>query len=95
MTVGAQMGKKQDLGKRFFDVTELVRSIQRAEREPDCFRRMWEDCDRQDCAWRAYCIETEQAVPLEDGRTGGGGGPTGPSMGPGGSSSQPSAKKGE
>ena len=38
-------------------LTELVRSLQRTEGNPDCFRsRDAENCDQQDCAWRAYCL---------------------------------------
>ena len=42
------------------DVTELVRSLQRRERNPDCFRRSQGDCDRTDCCWRQWCIHVFQ-----------------------------------
>jgi hypothetical protein len=38
--------------KDFLDVTEFIRSIQRSEGDPDCFRRPEGDCDRLDCSWR-------------------------------------------
>jgi len=41
----------------FFDLTNLIRSIQRAEGNPDCFDRVEGHCDRLDCAWRRYCLE--------------------------------------
>jgi hypothetical protein len=41
----------------FLDRTALIRSIQRAEGNPDCFRRGQVDCDQMDCAWRNYCLE--------------------------------------
>ncbi len=44
----------------FFDLTNLIRSIQRAEGNPDCFGRGQGHCDRLDCAWRRYCLERSQ-----------------------------------
>lgn len=38
-------------------VRNLIRSIQRAEGNPDCFQRAGGHCDRMDCAWREYCLE--------------------------------------
>lgn len=45
------------LRKDFLDITELIRSIQRAEGNPGCFRRAQDHCDQLGCAWRAYCLE--------------------------------------
>ena len=39
----------------FLDMTALIRSIQRAEGNPDCFMKGEDDCDRLDCSWRLYC----------------------------------------
>ena len=47
------LGSKKD----FLDVTKLIRSIQRAEGNPDCFRRAQDYCDQLGCAWRLYCLE--------------------------------------
>jgi len=47
--------------KNFLDATALIRSIQRAEGNPDCFRRAQLGCDQIDCAWRKYCLEEGQA----------------------------------
>jgi hypothetical protein len=44
----------------FFDLTNLIRSIQRAEGNPDCFARAQSDCDRFDCVWRQYCLKAPQ-----------------------------------
>jgi len=44
----------------FFDLTNLIRSIQRAEGNPDCFGRAQGHCDHPDCAWRQYCLEKPQ-----------------------------------
>ena len=43
--------------KDFLDVTALVRSVQRADGLPDCFRQPPGACDRLDCTWRTYCLE--------------------------------------
>ncbi len=39
----------------FLDPVQLLRSIQRAEGNPDCFRRR-DICEEFECAWRPYCI---------------------------------------
>lgn len=36
------------------DLVELIRSIQRAEGNRDCFLRE-DSCDEMECAWRPYC----------------------------------------
>ncbi len=43
--------------KNYLDINELVRSIQRAENNVDCFRKGHNDCDQFDCAWREYCLD--------------------------------------
>ena len=48
-----EKAQKEDL----IDITALVRSIQRAEGDPDCFRRPKVDCSRSECKWHAYCLE--------------------------------------
>jgi hypothetical protein len=40
----------------FLDITALIRSVQRAEGNPDCFLKGDEDCEQLDCAWRLYCL---------------------------------------
>ncbi len=68
----------------FLDLNQLVRSIQRAEGNPDCFGRSNGFCDRTECAWRPYCLGGREKEPE------GGLGPGGDSMnaqpfdGPGG-----------
>jgi hypothetical protein len=39
------------------DIIRLIRSIQRIEGNPDCFRTAAGDCDRLDCIWREYCLK--------------------------------------
>lgn len=58
-------GKERGLKWRFLDTTNLVRSIQRAEGNPDCFRKAEEYCDRFDCSWRLYCLIEEGSHPEE------------------------------
>jgi hypothetical protein len=43
--------------KSFLDTTNLIRSIQRAEGNVDCFRRRGRQCRETICAWRRYCLE--------------------------------------
>ena len=44
------------------DITHLIRSIQRLEETPDCFRvaEIQSGCDRMNCAWRKLCLERPQ-----------------------------------
>ena len=51
--------------KSFLDITTLIRSIQRAEGNTDCFQRGIIDCDRVDCKWRSFCLE-EHSVLKKD-----------------------------
>lgn len=48
------------------DITKLVRSIQRSEGHPDCFRSDQDLCDKIDCTWRTYCLEENQDQTLEN-----------------------------
>ena len=43
--------------KDFSDLKTLIRSIQRAEGNLDCFGRRPGDCDQLDCNWRKYCLK--------------------------------------
>jgi len=52
-------GEERGSGKDFLDTTNLVRSIQRAEGNPDCFRKAENYCDRLDCSWRPYCLRED------------------------------------
>ena len=46
------------------DLINLVRSIQRAEGNIDCYRRGRQECDRMSCAWRNHClIGSEEKSP--------------------------------
>jgi len=41
----------------FLDITTLIRSIQRAEGNTDCFQKGIVDCVQVDCKWRPFCLE--------------------------------------
>ena len=47
--------------RNFADITALIRSIQLAEGNPVCFRRVEGYCDQMACGWRTYCLETQKA----------------------------------
>ena len=40
----------------YVDLVSLIRSIQRAERNIDCYRSGLKSCNRMDCAWRDHCL---------------------------------------
>jgi hypothetical protein len=56
MTPLSVTGGEEGQNKNFLDITKLVRSVQRAEGNPDCFRKANGFCDRLDCAWYRYCL---------------------------------------
>jgi len=51
--------------KYFLDITALIRSVQRAEGNIDCFRTENADRDRLDCAWRTYYL-TKDSLKKEE-----------------------------
>jgi hypothetical protein len=48
--------------KSFLDITTLIRSIQRAEGNTDCFQKGIIDCDQLDCKWRSFCLEAQRVL---------------------------------
>ena len=48
------------------DLTHLIRSMQRLEKNPDCFGTANGHCDRLECVWRVYCLEKSQDQPVEE-----------------------------
>jgi len=44
----------------YVDLVNLVRSIQRAEGNIDCYRGGRQQCDRMDCAWRDHCLKAPE-----------------------------------
>jgi hypothetical protein len=59
-------GGQNGLKREFLDITNLIRSIQRAEGNPDCFGKAKGDCDQPACSWRRYCLQEEAACPERD-----------------------------
>ena len=60
MKIEGTFDTKQD----YVDLVNLVRSIQRAEGNIDCYRRGRQQCDRISCAWRNHClIVSEEKSP--------------------------------
>jgi hypothetical protein len=49
-----------------FDLTGLVRSLQRSEGHQDCFRRGLADCNQTDCAWRDLCLYRSDPTAPEE-----------------------------
>lgn len=45
------------MNEDYLDVDLLIRSLQRAEGNPDCFRRVPGGCEEIDCCWRPYCLK--------------------------------------
>mgnify|MGYP003564576981 FL=1 len=43
--------------QNYLDITALIRSLQRAEGEDDCFRTANLNCQHLDCRWREYCFD--------------------------------------
>ena len=50
----------------YVDLVNLVRSIQRAEGNIDCYRRGRQRCDRGSCAWRDHCLEESEGASKID-----------------------------
>ena len=49
--------KEHNTDMGLVDIVVLIRSVQRAEGNPDCFRKSEGYCDRQDCEWRRFCLK--------------------------------------
>ena len=43
--------------KVIVDITALIRSVQRVEGNPDCFKKSRGRCKDLHCEWRTYCLE--------------------------------------
>jgi hypothetical protein len=44
----------------FVDLVKLIRSLQRVEGNPDCYRSSLKSCNRTDCAWRDHCLKAPE-----------------------------------
>ena len=58
------MGNKNNFNSKldYVDLVNLVRSIQRAEGNIDCYRRGRQECDRMSCVWRAHCLKASEGA---------------------------------
>lgn len=56
-TIHSTTPRKDSANTDLVDITALVRSVQRAEGNRDCFRRGQVACDQTDCFWRKYCLK--------------------------------------
>lgn len=54
--------RDKKIKKNFLDVTALIRSIQRAEGNIDCFRRGEGYCEKTECPWYVYCIGNSENI---------------------------------
>jgi len=52
--------------KSFLDIMTLIRSIQRAEGNTDCFQKGIVDCDQLDCKWRSFCLEGHSVLKKDE-----------------------------
>ena len=46
-----------DTTESFPDIVRLVRSIQKTENNPQCFRTGKSDCEQKVCCWREFCVD--------------------------------------
>ncbi len=53
----ATEGTCQENWRTYVDIVALIRSVQRAAGDPDCFRNGLNDCDQTTCSWRVLCLE--------------------------------------
>jgi hypothetical protein len=52
--------KNSDSRGNYPDITNLIRSVQRLEGNPDCFGKSDGNCEHLDCAWRELCLKESQ-----------------------------------
>jgi len=51
----------------YVDILKLIRSIQRAEGNIDCYRRDQRQCEQRDCVWRDHCLKEPEGPPKAGG----------------------------
>ena len=56
------MGKKLAINSFGKTKAELIREIQRAEGNFDCFGTAGGACDQLDCCFRSICLQSEKSV---------------------------------
>ena len=62
------MGTEETFNSKpnYVDLVNLVRSIQRAEGNIDCYRRGVESCNRMNCVWRDHCLKESEGLSKVD-----------------------------
>ena len=53
----------------YVDLVNLIRSIQRAEGNIDCYRTGRQQCDRMSCVWRVHCLKEPERPSKVDGES--------------------------
>ena len=50
----------------YVDLVNLIRSIQRAEGNLDCYRTGRQQCERMNCVWRDHCLMETRGASMAD-----------------------------
>jgi hypothetical protein len=50
----------------YVDLINLIRSIQRAEGNLDCYRTGRQQCERMNCVWRDHCLMETRGASMAD-----------------------------
>ena len=53
----------------YVDLVNLIRSIQRAEGNLDCYRTGRQKCDRMNCVWRDHCLMETRGASMADSKS--------------------------
>jgi hypothetical protein len=63
-----KMGIEDALNSKpnYVDLVNLIRSIQRAEGNIDCYRRGRQQCERRNCAWLDHCLKEPEGPSKTD-----------------------------
>jgi hypothetical protein len=59
---------EEDQNGRTPDIIRFIRSIQRIEGNPACFKTAAGECDRLECTWRDYCLTETQKNKIKTDR---------------------------
>ncbi|MEE4603771.1 MAG: hypothetical protein V2J65_20985 [Desulfobacteraceae bacterium] len=53
----------------YVDLVNLIRSIQRAEGNLDCYRTGRQECEQMNCVWRDHCLKESGGASMADGES--------------------------
>jgi hypothetical protein len=48
----------------YVDLVKLIRSIQRAEGNLDCYRTGRQQCEQMNCVWRDHCLKEPGGISM-------------------------------